>query len=74
MRRETLVGFYVWAGEAATLIEEANLTTNVDIQATSSNWDVSAGRVCDSVSDRTRSCNRLELPGEFPCRRWCENR
>jgi len=26
MRRETLVGFYVWAGEAATLIEEANLT------------------------------------------------
>jgi predicted transcriptional regulator len=26
MRRETLVGFYVWAGEAASLIEEANLT------------------------------------------------
>lgn len=26
MRRETLVGFYAWAGEAATLIEEANLT------------------------------------------------
>jgi predicted transcriptional regulator len=26
MRRETLVGFYVWAGEAATLIEDANLT------------------------------------------------
>jgi len=26
MRRETLIGFYVWAGEAATLIEEANLT------------------------------------------------
>ena len=26
MRRETLVGFYVWAGEAATLIEEANVT------------------------------------------------
>lgn len=26
MRRETLVGFYVWAGEAAALIEEANLT------------------------------------------------
>jgi predicted transcriptional regulator len=26
MRRQTLVGFYVWAGEAATLIEEANLT------------------------------------------------
>jgi predicted transcriptional regulator len=26
MRHETLVGFYVWAGEAATLIEEANLT------------------------------------------------
>jgi predicted transcriptional regulator len=26
MRRETLVGFYVWAGEAASLIEEANMT------------------------------------------------
>jgi predicted transcriptional regulator len=26
MRRETLIGFYVWAGEAASLIEEANLT------------------------------------------------
>lgn len=26
MRRETLVGFYVWAGEAAALIEDANLT------------------------------------------------
>ncbi|MFB6188037.1 MAG: helix-turn-helix domain-containing protein, partial [Halobacteriaceae archaeon] len=26
MRRETLIGFYVWAGEAASLIEEANIT------------------------------------------------
>ncbi len=26
MRRETLVGFYVWAGEVASLIEEANVT------------------------------------------------
>ena len=26
MRRETLLGFYVWAGEAASLIEEANVT------------------------------------------------
>lgn len=26
MRRETLIGFYVWAGEAAALIENANLT------------------------------------------------
>jgi predicted transcriptional regulator len=26
MRRETLVGFAIWAGEAASLIEEANLT------------------------------------------------
>lgn len=26
MRRETLIGFYLWAGEAASLIEEANLT------------------------------------------------
>lgn len=25
MRRETLLGFYVWAGEAAALIEDANL-------------------------------------------------
>jgi hypothetical protein len=26
MCRESLVGFYVWAGEAATLIEQANLS------------------------------------------------
>lgn len=26
MRRETLIGFYVWAGEAGALIEEANVT------------------------------------------------
>jgi predicted transcriptional regulator len=26
MRRETLIGFYLWAGEAAALIEDANLT------------------------------------------------
>lgn len=26
MRKESLVGFYVWAGEAAALIEKANLT------------------------------------------------
>jgi predicted transcriptional regulator len=26
MRHETLIGFYVWAGEAASLIEDANLT------------------------------------------------
>jgi predicted transcriptional regulator len=26
MRRETLIGFYAWAGEAAALIEQANLT------------------------------------------------
>jgi predicted transcriptional regulator len=26
MRRDTLIGFYAWAGEAAALIEEANLT------------------------------------------------
>lgn len=26
MRRETLIGFYLWAGEAASLIEQANLT------------------------------------------------
>jgi predicted transcriptional regulator len=26
MRRDTLFGFYVWAGEAASLIEDANLT------------------------------------------------
>ena len=26
MRRDTLIGFYVWAGEAAALIEDANVT------------------------------------------------
>jgi hypothetical protein len=26
MRRETLIGLYVWAGEAAALIEDANTT------------------------------------------------
>jgi predicted transcriptional regulator len=38
MREETLVGFYAWAGEAASLIEEANLTKE-DYQDT----DVEAG-------------------------------
>lgn len=33
MRRETLVGFYVWAGEAASLIEEANLTKREYLEA-----------------------------------------
>lgn len=26
MRRETLIGFYVWAGETAALIEDVNVT------------------------------------------------
>src|SRR6056297_796437 len=33
MRRETLIGFYVWAGEAAALIEEANLTKRDYLEA-----------------------------------------
>ncbi|WP_135665643.1 helix-turn-helix domain-containing protein [Halorhabdus rudnickae] len=33
MRRETLIGFYVWAGEAASLIEEANLTKKEYLEA-----------------------------------------
>jgi predicted transcriptional regulator len=33
MRRETLVGFYAWAGEAAALIEEANLTKEDYLEA-----------------------------------------
>jgi predicted transcriptional regulator len=33
MRRETLIGFYVWAGEAASLIEEANLTKQEYLEA-----------------------------------------
>jgi predicted transcriptional regulator len=33
MRHETLVGFYIWAGEAATLIEEANLTKQDYLEA-----------------------------------------
>jgi predicted transcriptional regulator len=33
MRRETLIGFYVWAGEAASLIEEANLTKQDYLEA-----------------------------------------
>lgn len=32
MRRKTLIGFYVWAGEAAALIEDANVTKK-DYQA-----------------------------------------
>ncbi|MEF8863065.1 MAG: helix-turn-helix domain-containing protein [Haloarculaceae archaeon] len=45
MRRETLIGFYVWAGEAASLIEEANLTkqdyleANPDRELTDIFWD-----------------------------------
>lgn len=33
MRRETLIGFYVWAGEAASLIEDANLTKQDYLEA-----------------------------------------
>lgn len=33
MRRDTLVGFYVWAGQAAELIEEANLTKRDYLEA-----------------------------------------
>jgi len=33
MRRETLIGFYAWAGEAASLIEEANLTKQEYLEA-----------------------------------------
>jgi predicted transcriptional regulator len=42
MRRETLVGFFVWAGEAASLIEEANLTKEayLDEDASDSLQDV----------------------------------
>jgi predicted transcriptional regulator len=45
MRRETLLGFLVWAGEAAALIEEANLTKekylerNPDQQLPKLFWD-----------------------------------
>jgi predicted transcriptional regulator len=35
MRRETLIGFYVWAGEAASLIEDANLTKRKYLEANS---------------------------------------
>jgi len=33
MRRETLIGFYVWAGEAAALIEDANVTKREYLEA-----------------------------------------
>lgn len=33
MRRDTLIGFYVWAGESASLIEEANLTKQDYLEA-----------------------------------------
>jgi len=33
MRRETLIGFYVWAGEAASLIEDANMTQREYLEA-----------------------------------------
>ncbi|VTT86355.1 Transcriptional regulator, TrmB family [Halorubrum sp. DM2] len=33
MRYETLIGFYVWAGEAASLIEDANLTKRDYLEA-----------------------------------------
>lgn len=35
MQRESLAGFYMWAGEAATLIEEANLTKEDYLDASS---------------------------------------
>ena len=45
MRRETLIGFYVWAGEAASLIEDANAAkqeyaeTNPDAELTDVFWE-----------------------------------
>lgn len=45
MRRETLIGFYVWAGEAAALIEDANLQkqeyrdSNPDQELTEVFWE-----------------------------------
>ena len=33
MRRETLIGFYVWAGEAGSLIEDANMTQREYLEA-----------------------------------------
>lgn len=35
MQRESLAGFYMWAGEAATLIEDANLTKEDYLDASS---------------------------------------
>jgi len=49
MRRETLIGFYVWAGEAASLIEDANLTkqdyleANSDSELTDVFWESFSG-------------------------------
>lgn len=39
MRRDTLVGFYIWAGEAASLIEQANVTKK-DYLESNSNRDL----------------------------------
>lgn len=50
MRAETLIGFYVWAGEAASLIEEANLTKEDYLDADYDNgldeifWERFSGR------------------------------
>ena len=50
MRRETLIGFYVWAGEAASLIEDANLTkkdyleANSDSELTDVFWESFSGK------------------------------
>jgi len=49
MRRDTLVGFYVWAGEAAALIEEANTTKREYLEGNTDRglpevfWDRSPG-------------------------------
>lgn len=53
MRRESLIGFYLWAGEAATLIEEANLTKEEYLDGS---FEASLDEVFwESFQQRTRS-------------------
>jgi predicted transcriptional regulator len=57
MRRESLIGFYLWAGEAATLIEEANLTKEDYLDGSYEEsldevfWESFQGNTDDAVSE-----------------------
>jgi len=55
VKRETIVGFYVWAGEAAKLIEAANLKKEEQLDERSNTEDDEAMLIWERLKDSMRS-------------------